>query len=77
MKKIVGFLAFAVLLGASSAAFAEVTFANLSFAEALKQAKKENKLVMVDYYTTGAVGVKYSIRRRTPTRQLANMPMRI
>jgi thiol:disulfide interchange protein len=52
MKKIVGFLAFTVLITVSSVTFAEVTFANLSFAEALKQAKKENKLVMVDYYTT-------------------------
>jgi len=52
MKKIVGFLAFTILLSASTASFAEVTFANLSFAEAVKQAKKEKKLVMVDYYTT-------------------------
>ena len=52
MKKIVGFLAFIAFLVISSAAVAEVTFSNLTFAEALKQAKKENKLVMVDYYTT-------------------------
>ena len=52
MKKIVGFFAFALIVSLTTASFAEVTFANISFAEALKQAKKENKLVMVDYYTT-------------------------
>jgi thiol:disulfide interchange protein len=52
MKKIVGFFAFSVLLSIAGVASAEVTFANLSFADAVKQAKKEKKLVMVDYYTT-------------------------
>lgn len=52
MKKIVGFLVFASFLTIASTASAEVTFANVTFDEALKQAKKENKLVMVDYYTT-------------------------
>jgi len=52
MKKIVGFLAITVLISVSTTTFAEVTFANLSFADAIKQAKKEKKLVMVDYFTT-------------------------
>src|SRR5262245_21847496 len=52
MKKIVGLFAFTVLFVVHSASFAEVTFTNISFAEAIKQAKKEKKLVMVDYYTT-------------------------
>ena len=52
MKKIVGFFAFILVVSLATASFAEVTFVNLSFADALKQAKKENKLVMVDYYTT-------------------------
>jgi thiol:disulfide interchange protein len=52
MKKIVGFAAFAVLVALSTATFAEVTFKTVSFSDAVKQAKKEKKLVMVDYYTT-------------------------
>ena len=52
MKKIIGFLAFTALLAISSVAVAEVTFSTLTFDEAVKLAKKENKLVMVDYYTT-------------------------
>jgi thiol:disulfide interchange protein len=50
MKKLLTLFAAVLLFGSS--AFAEVHFKDVSFADALKQAKKEKKIVMVDYYTT-------------------------
>lgn len=38
-------------LSLSSVSFAQVKFADLSFADAQKQAAKENKLIMIDYFT--------------------------
>ena len=40
-----------ICLSNAAVALAEVHFVQLSFSEALKQAKKEKKKVMVDYYT--------------------------
>jgi thioredoxin-related protein len=37
--------------GLSSTSFAQVKFADVSFADAQKQAAKEKKIIMVDYYT--------------------------
>ncbi|HYM19697.1 MAG TPA: thioredoxin family protein [Candidatus Kapabacteria bacterium] len=52
MKKfIVLFFSLAFALSASNS-FAEVHFKNVSFQEALKLAAKQNKIVMVDYYTS-------------------------
>ncbi len=52
MKKTFAVLIAFVLFASSSASFAEVHFKDLTFAEALKQARKEKKIIMVDYYTT-------------------------
>jgi len=51
MKKIFAFVIGLTLFASSSAGFAEVHFKDLAFADALKQAKKEKKIIMVDYYT--------------------------
>jgi thiol:disulfide interchange protein len=50
MKKLA--MVFALVAVFAAGAHAEVTFKSLSFAEALKLAKKEKKIIMVDYYTT-------------------------
>ena len=52
MKKIAVFATLMLLAVSAISAYAEVNFKELSFAEALKQAKKDKKIVMVDYYTT-------------------------
>jgi thiol:disulfide interchange protein len=52
MKKIFAFIIAALLFATSSISDAEVHFKDLSFANAMKQAKKEKKIIMVDYYTT-------------------------
>ena len=39
------------VMSISTASFAQVKFDDLSFADAQKQAAKENKLIMIDYYT--------------------------
>lgn len=48
-----GFMGTAMMavLAISSQSFAQVKFADVSFADAQKQAAKEKKLIMVDYYT--------------------------
>jgi thiol:disulfide interchange protein len=51
MKKIFAFVIAVVLFGSSSISDAEVHFKDVAFADALKQAKKEKKIIMVDYYT--------------------------
>src|SRR5438477_9018108 len=51
MKKLFA-IAFATLLFAASASTAEVHFKDLKFADAMKQARKEKKIIMIDYYTT-------------------------
>jgi len=52
MKKIFVFIIAALLFASSSISDAEVHFKDLSFADALKLARKERKIIMVDYYTT-------------------------
>jgi thiol:disulfide interchange protein len=52
MKKILVFTIAALLFGTSAISDAEVHFKDLTFADALKKAKKEKKIIMVDYYTT-------------------------
>ena len=52
MKKIFVFAAALILFASSTVTYAEVHFKEVTFAEALKQAKREKKIVMVDYYTT-------------------------
>src|SRR5689334_14727873 len=52
MKKLLTFVFAALVLTTSTGTYAEVHFKDLSFADALKQAKKEKKIIMVDYYTT-------------------------
>jgi thiol:disulfide interchange protein len=52
MKKIFALVIMLVLFASSSVMIAEVHFKDLAFADALKQAKKEKKIIMVDYYTT-------------------------
>src|SRR5256714_5508179 len=51
MKKILAFSTAAFLFISSSISDAEVHFKDVAFAEALKQAKKEKKIIMIDYYT--------------------------
>ena len=51
MKKLFA-IAFATLLFAASAVTAEVHFKDLKFADAMKKARKEKKIIMIDYYTT-------------------------
>jgi thiol:disulfide interchange protein len=52
MKKIFPLLFASLLFVSSSISDAEVHFKDLTFADALKLAKKERKIIMVDYYTT-------------------------
>lgn len=52
MRVVKGFGIVVLAAAFAVSARAEVTFKNVAFAEALKQAKKEKKIVMVDYYTT-------------------------
>jgi thiol:disulfide interchange protein len=52
MKKISAFVFACLIFGSSQMSFAEVHFKDLTFAEALKQAKRERKIIMIDYYTT-------------------------
>ena len=52
MKKIIAFAVALIFIASSSVTFAEVHFKDVTFADALKQAKKEKKIIMVDYYTT-------------------------
>lgn len=49
-KSLIGFSALVLMLGALSAQ-AEVHFKDLSFKDAQAQAKKEHKIIMIDYYT--------------------------
>jgi thiol:disulfide interchange protein len=51
MKKILAFVIAVLLFASSSLTYAEVHFKDLTFADALKMAKKEKKIIMVDYYT--------------------------
>ncbi|MEI8133599.1 MAG: thioredoxin family protein [bacterium] len=51
MKKIFALAVALFVLATSSVTDAEVHFKDLKFADALKQAKKEKKIIMVDYYT--------------------------
>jgi thiol:disulfide interchange protein len=52
MKKIFALVVTAAIFASASVSFAEVHFKDLAFADAMKQAKKEKKIIMVDYYTT-------------------------
>ncbi|MEP7234003.1 MAG: thioredoxin fold domain-containing protein [Ignavibacteriota bacterium] len=52
MKKISAIVVALVLFASLPTSFAEVHFKDLGFADAMKQAKKEKKIIMVDYYTT-------------------------
>jgi thiol:disulfide interchange protein len=52
MKKLFALFITLAFVMTSSASFAEVHFKNISFQEALKLAAKENKIVMIDYYTS-------------------------
>ena len=52
MKKIIAFATASLLFASSSITLAEVHFKDMAFADAMKQAKKEKKIIMVDYYTT-------------------------
>ena len=52
MKKIIALAVAVVLFASSSMTNAEVHFKDMTFADALKQAKKEKKIIMIDYYTT-------------------------
>src|ERR1700730_2304447 len=52
MKKIFALVIMLVLFASSSVMLAEVHFKDMAFADALKQAKKEKKIIMVDYFTT-------------------------
>ena len=52
MKKIFAFAIALIIAASSTATIAEVHFQDLTFANAMKQAKKEKKIIMVDYYTT-------------------------
>ena len=52
MKRIFAFAIALLIAATSTASFAEVHFKDVTFAEALKQARKEKKIIMVDYYTT-------------------------
>ena len=51
MKRILTFAIAAFLFALSGLSDAEVHFKTLTFADAMKQAKKEKKIIMVDYYT--------------------------
>ena len=52
MKKIFAIVAGLLIFASFSVTYAEVHFKDLAFADAMKQAKKEKKIIMVDYYTT-------------------------
>lgn len=52
MKKSIGFLVVAAFMASAAIAHAEVHFKDIPFKDALALAKKEHKIVMIDYYTT-------------------------
>lgn len=52
MKKSIVFLVVAAFVAMTNVAQAEVHFKDIAFKEALTLAKKQHKIVMVDFYTT-------------------------
>ncbi|MDP4221223.1 MAG: thioredoxin fold domain-containing protein [Bacteroidota bacterium] len=51
MKKVYALFAAILIIASTTTSFAEVHFKNITYADALKQAAKEKKIVMIDFYT--------------------------
>jgi thiol:disulfide interchange protein len=51
MKKVYALFAAILIFASATTSFAEVHFKNITYADALKQAAKEKKIVMIDFYT--------------------------